>query len=208
MTVTSAASLPVLAPYVRSGLAGAEVERRYAWGLELLREIPSPLEVAQVAQQILRTQVTEALADVDVLLSPTMPTTAPMLEGYASPEHLADPAGRAVHRLLDRGREPGRAARALAAERPLVRRRDAGGDDADEPAAHRPRAAAGRGGAQGGGRRRLRADARRAGRGRVVVRPRPALPFARGDCYPTVTFPHLGRWKRWGCVKLGMPHII
>jgi aspartyl-tRNA(Asn)/glutamyl-tRNA(Gln) amidotransferase subunit A len=91
MTVTSAASVPVLAPYVRSGLAGAEVERRYAWGLELLREIPSPLEVAQVAQQILHTQVTEALSGVDVLLSPTMPTTAPMLEGHTSPEHLADP---------------------------------------------------------------------------------------------------------------------
>ena len=91
MTVTSAASVPVLAPYVRSGLAGAEVERRYAWGLELLREIPSPLEVAQVAQQILHTQVTEALAGVDVLLSPTMPATAPLLEGHTSPEDLADP---------------------------------------------------------------------------------------------------------------------
>jgi aspartyl-tRNA(Asn)/glutamyl-tRNA(Gln) amidotransferase subunit A len=91
LTITSAASVPVLAPYVRTGLAGAEVERRYAWGLELLREIPSPLEVAQVARDILRGQVTSALDGVDLLLSPTMPTTAPLLEGHASPEDLADP---------------------------------------------------------------------------------------------------------------------
>jgi aspartyl-tRNA(Asn)/glutamyl-tRNA(Gln) amidotransferase subunit A len=91
MTITSAASVPVLAPYVRSGLAGPEVERRYAWGLELLRENPSPLEVAEVARDILRGQVGAALAGVDVLLSPTMPTTAPLLEGHTSPEDLADP---------------------------------------------------------------------------------------------------------------------
>jgi aspartyl-tRNA(Asn)/glutamyl-tRNA(Gln) amidotransferase subunit A len=91
MTITSAASVPVLAPYVRSGLAGPEVERRYAWGLELLRENPSPLEVAEVARDILRGQVDAALAGVDVLLSPTMPTTAPLLEGHISPEDLADP---------------------------------------------------------------------------------------------------------------------
>ena len=91
MTVTSAASVPVLAPYVRTGLAGPEVVRRYEWGLELLREVPSPLEVAEVAQEILRGQVTGALDVCDLLLSPTMPTTAPMLEGHTSPEDLADP---------------------------------------------------------------------------------------------------------------------
>ncbi len=91
LTITSAASVPVLAPYVRTGLAGAEVERRYAWGLELLREIPSPLEVAQVAREILTGQVTEALDGCDLLVSPTMPTTAPLLEGHASAEDLADP---------------------------------------------------------------------------------------------------------------------
>ncbi len=41
MTVTSAAAVPVLGPWVRTGLAGAEVQRRYAWGLELLRELPA-----------------------------------------------------------------------------------------------------------------------------------------------------------------------
>ncbi len=91
MTVTSASAVPVLAPYVATGLAGAEVERRYAWGLELLREAPSQLEVAQVAQQILRSQVDDALDRCDLLISPTLPTTAPMLEGHMSPEDMADP---------------------------------------------------------------------------------------------------------------------
>jgi aspartyl-tRNA(Asn)/glutamyl-tRNA(Gln) amidotransferase subunit A len=91
MTITSAACVPTLAPYVRTGLAGAEVERRYAWGLELLREVPSPLEVAEAARAVLHAQVMQALDGCDVLLSPTMPTTAPLLEGHASPEDLADP---------------------------------------------------------------------------------------------------------------------
>ena len=90
-TITSAAAVPVLAPYVRSGLTGPEVERRHAWGLELLQELPSPLEVAQAARGILRSQVTAALQGCDVLLSPTMPTTAPLLDGDLAPEDLANP---------------------------------------------------------------------------------------------------------------------
>lgn len=91
MTVTSASAVQTLAPYVKTGLAGAEVERRYEWGLELLHEMPSQLEVAQVAQQILHDQVTAALSECDLLVSPTMPTTAPLLEGHTAPEDLADP---------------------------------------------------------------------------------------------------------------------
>lgn len=91
MTVTSAAAVPVLAPYVRTGLVGPEVQRRYAWGLELLSELPSPLEVAQVARSILHGQVTSAMTGCDVLLSPTMPTTAPVLDADLSAEVLADP---------------------------------------------------------------------------------------------------------------------
>jgi aspartyl-tRNA(Asn)/glutamyl-tRNA(Gln) amidotransferase subunit A len=91
MTVTSAAAAQTLAPYVRTGLAGPEVQRRHEWGLELLRERPSPLEVAQAARQILRGQVHDALEECDVLLSPTMPTTAPLLDGHLAPEDLADP---------------------------------------------------------------------------------------------------------------------
>jgi aspartyl-tRNA(Asn)/glutamyl-tRNA(Gln) amidotransferase subunit A len=91
MTVTSAAAVPVLAPYVRTGLAGPEVDRRYSWGLELLRELPSPLEVASAAQHILHSQLSAALAGCDVLLSPTMPTTAPLLDRDLAPEDVADP---------------------------------------------------------------------------------------------------------------------
>jgi aspartyl-tRNA(Asn)/glutamyl-tRNA(Gln) amidotransferase subunit A len=91
MTITSASAVPVLAPYVRTGLAGAEVCRRYEWGMELLRELPSPLEVAQVARRILRSQVTATLESCDLLVSPTMPTTAPLLEGRLTAEDLADP---------------------------------------------------------------------------------------------------------------------
>ena len=91
MTLTSAAAVPVLTPFVRSGLVGPEVARRYEWGLEMLRELPSQLEVAEVAQQILRAQVTTALDGCDLLLSPTMPTTAPLLEGHMLPEVMADP---------------------------------------------------------------------------------------------------------------------
>ena len=91
MTLTSAAAVQVLAPYVGTGLAGPEVERRYEWGLELLRERTGRLEAAQVAQRVLRAQVLAALEHCDVLLSPTMPTTAPVLEGHLSPEDLADP---------------------------------------------------------------------------------------------------------------------
>jgi len=91
MTVTSAAAVPVLTPYVRTGLTGPEVQRRHAWGLELLRELPSPLEVAQVARSILHGQVTAALGVCDVLLSPTMPTTAPLLDGHLATEDMADP---------------------------------------------------------------------------------------------------------------------
>ncbi|NUS50790.1 MAG: hypothetical protein HOQ22_07090, partial [Nocardioidaceae bacterium] len=91
MTVTSAAVVEVLEPFVDTGLAGPEVVRRHAWGRELLDAPPSELEVALAAREVLRGQVRAALAECDVLLSPTMPTTAPLLEGYVDPQDLADP---------------------------------------------------------------------------------------------------------------------
>ena len=91
MTITSAAAVPVLAPFVKTGLAGEEVVRRYEWGLQLLRQRPSPLEVAEAARSILHGQVSAALQVCDVLVSPTMPTTAPLLEGHMSVEDMADP---------------------------------------------------------------------------------------------------------------------
>jgi aspartyl-tRNA(Asn)/glutamyl-tRNA(Gln) amidotransferase subunit A len=47
--------------------------------------------VAQVARSILHGQVTAALGVCDVLLSPTMPTTAPLLDGHLATEDMADP---------------------------------------------------------------------------------------------------------------------
>ena len=91
MTVTSASAVTVLEPYVRTGLAGPEVLRRYEWGIELLDELPGRLEAAEAARRTLHGQVLEALAGCDLLVSPTMPTTAPLLDGHASPEDLADP---------------------------------------------------------------------------------------------------------------------
>jgi aspartyl-tRNA(Asn)/glutamyl-tRNA(Gln) amidotransferase subunit A len=91
MTLTSAAAAPVLKPYVESGRAGAEVERRYQWGAELLNEHPSALDAARIEQQVLEAQVGQALSECDLLFSPTMPTTAPLLEGHITPEDLADP---------------------------------------------------------------------------------------------------------------------
>ena len=91
MSITSALAVEVLGPAIASGLAGPEVVRRHAWGVEMLRELPSQLEVARAAQQILHTQVTQALDGCDLLISPTMPTTAPVLEGHLTPEALADP---------------------------------------------------------------------------------------------------------------------
>jgi aspartyl-tRNA(Asn)/glutamyl-tRNA(Gln) amidotransferase subunit A len=49
------------------------------------------LDAAHVEQQSLESQIGKALAECDVLLSPTMPTTAPLLEGHITPEDLADP---------------------------------------------------------------------------------------------------------------------
>jgi aspartyl-tRNA(Asn)/glutamyl-tRNA(Gln) amidotransferase subunit A len=91
MTLTSAAAAPVLKPYVDSGRAGAEVVRRYEWGAELLNGLPTTLDAARTEQQALEAQIGRALTECEVLLSPTMPTTAPLLEGHITPEDLADP---------------------------------------------------------------------------------------------------------------------
>jgi len=91
MSLTSAASVSSLAPYVETGLAGAEVVRRYEIGLRLRNEGREELRAAAEDQQSLRRQTFAALALCDLLLSPTMPTTAALLEGPVSPEDMADP---------------------------------------------------------------------------------------------------------------------
>lgn len=91
MSITSAASVPSLTPYVETGLAGPEVVRRHQIGLRLRNEGRGELLEALRDQQVLRRQTFAALDRCDLLISPAMPTTAPLLEGPVSPEDLADP---------------------------------------------------------------------------------------------------------------------
>lgn len=91
MTLTSFAALAWLEPYVTSGRAGEELLRRHAYAVELREHGLDTLAEAANLQHRLRTQVDEALKHADVLVSPTMPTSAPLLHGSITPEDLADP---------------------------------------------------------------------------------------------------------------------
>ncbi len=91
MTLTSFAALTWLEPYVTSGLAGEELLRRHSYALELREHGLDTLAEAANLQHRLRAQVDEALKHADVLVSPTMPTSAPLLHGAITPEDLADP---------------------------------------------------------------------------------------------------------------------
>jgi len=91
MTLTSFAALAWLEPYVNSGRAGEELLRRHAYAVELREHGLDTLAEAANLQHRLRTQVDEALKHADVLVSPTMPTSAPLLHGSITPEDLADP---------------------------------------------------------------------------------------------------------------------
>jgi aspartyl-tRNA(Asn)/glutamyl-tRNA(Gln) amidotransferase subunit A len=91
MTLTSFAALTWLEPYVTSGLAGEELLRRHRYALDLREHGLDTLAEAANLQHRLRAQVDEALKHADVLVSPTMPTSAPLLHGAITPEELADP---------------------------------------------------------------------------------------------------------------------
>lgn len=91
MRLTSVAALAWLEPWVRSGRAGEELLRRYDYGLRLREQDPEALAGAAQVQRRVRDQVTTALVRYEVLVSPTMPTTAPLLDGEITPEELADP---------------------------------------------------------------------------------------------------------------------
>jgi aspartyl-tRNA(Asn)/glutamyl-tRNA(Gln) amidotransferase subunit A len=91
MTLTSFAALAWLEPYVASGRAGEELLRRHAYAVELREHGLDTLAEAANLQHRLRAQVDEALTHADVLVSPTMPTAAPLLHGSITPEDLADP---------------------------------------------------------------------------------------------------------------------
>lgn len=90
MTITSAACVAPLEPYVRTGQAGEEVIRRFELGQALLRRGADDLAQAHRVRDLLVAQTRHALELCDVLLSPTMPTTAPLLSA-ASAQELADP---------------------------------------------------------------------------------------------------------------------
>ncbi len=89
LDITSAACAPFLERYVRTGQAGEEVLRRWKIGRALLAENAAELTDARRVQRRLVAQTRDALSLCDVLLAPTMPTTAPLL----TTEHavVADP---------------------------------------------------------------------------------------------------------------------
>ena len=97
MKITSAACVPLIEPYVRTGQAGEEVVRRWEIGRALRRADSAELAAAHAIQQRLAAQTRDALGHCDVLLSPTMPSTAPLLTDEtadladASAAELADP---------------------------------------------------------------------------------------------------------------------
>ncbi|GAB2487402.1 amidase [Jatrophihabitans fulvus] len=97
MTITSAACVVSLEPYVRTGHAGDEVVRRWELGVSLLRDGRDELSAAERVRADLVAQTHAALTRCDVLLSPTMPTTAPLLWDETADRHdihaevLADP---------------------------------------------------------------------------------------------------------------------
>lgn len=93
MTITSAACVEALEPYVRTGQAGDEVVRRWELGRELRASGGASLAAAEAVRANLVRQTAEALRTCDVLLSPTMPTTAPLLW-----DETAD--GRDIHAEL------------------------------------------------------------------------------------------------------------
>ena len=91
LALTSVGCLPSLGPWVETGRTGAEVVRRVALGRQL-REDVGRLAAAEQVRTRLREQTRAALAGCDVLLSPTMPTTAPAFPPVGpSDAAVADP---------------------------------------------------------------------------------------------------------------------
>ena len=91
MRLTSVAALDWLDPWVRSGRAGDELLRRHEYATRLRQDDPAALLDATDVRRRVRAQTLTALEACEVLVSPTMPTAAPLLDGQATPEELADP---------------------------------------------------------------------------------------------------------------------
>ena len=90
MRLTSVAALDWLEAWLATGRAGEEVVRRHELAREILAD-GSGLREAEAVRDRVGEQVRAALEVAPVLVSPTMPTTAPLLFGSISPEDLADP---------------------------------------------------------------------------------------------------------------------
>ncbi|HKJ12774.1 MAG TPA: amidase [Ornithinimicrobium sp.] len=91
MVLTSVAALEWLAPWVRTGRAGEELTRRHEYAEQVRDADPGALQQADERRRRLTAQMRDALRRCPVLVSPTMPTTAPLLHGEVSAEDLADP---------------------------------------------------------------------------------------------------------------------
>ncbi len=92
LDLTSAAAARALAPWLARGGCGPEVVRRLRLGRSLAEHRPAVLVEAAEVRQRLRAQVAAALTDHDVLLSPTLPTTAPLFAPAGPPNaSVADP---------------------------------------------------------------------------------------------------------------------
>lgn len=91
LDVTSVAAADALADWAERPGLGREVARRLALGRALADDRPAWAPARRVHRR-LREQVARALASYDVLLSPTMPTTAPLLAPAGPPTaEVADP---------------------------------------------------------------------------------------------------------------------
>ena len=92
MTLTSVESLPHLRPWTATGRAGAEVTRRTRLARRMLGGDVERIVAAEDLRTRLTAQCAEALEAYDVLLSPTMPTTAPAFAPAGPPTaQVADP---------------------------------------------------------------------------------------------------------------------
>lgn len=92
LDLTSVAAADRLAGWLATGRCGPEVVRRLRLGRELAEHRPAELAEAAEVRQRLRAQVAAALSDHDVLLSPTLPTTAPLFAPAGPPTtDVADP---------------------------------------------------------------------------------------------------------------------
>jgi aspartyl-tRNA(Asn)/glutamyl-tRNA(Gln) amidotransferase subunit A len=90
LALTSAACVETVEAHTRRGPLGAEAARRLQRGRWLRTGGSAELVVAGAARNVLRGQVDAAWATCDLLLSPTMPTTAPVLDAHDA-ARMADP---------------------------------------------------------------------------------------------------------------------